>query len=99
MAEAALVVCTFLLHYQLSREKRQDELTTLGVLRNESRSVAVDRRDALGVTDVHVLHDVFIDTIELNLEFAVTDRQNPKCAFVETIDTIGLRGGNDFLFL
>src|SRR5438046_1950276 len=90
MAEAARRIIAVLLNHQLARKKGHRNLTTLRVVRNESRDVTVDGRFAAGVSKVHTLGQGVVEAVELDLELIVAEGQEAKLVIVILVDAVCL---------
>ena len=92
MSKAALKVIAVLSDYHLARQKLHSDLTVLGVGWDEDRDVPFDGRFAARVAKVDTFGEGHIDTVKLDPQFVVPQRENSEFAFVETVDTVDLRG-------
>src|SRR6185369_7260340 len=91
MTEAARRIIAVLLNHKLAGKEGHRNLTTLRVVRNESRDVTVDGRFAACIANVHTLGQGVVHAIELDLELVVAEGEDAKLVIVVLVDAVCLR--------
>ena len=99
MPKTACRIVAVLLDDKFTGQESRCDLTALCVFRNECGHVAVNRSFACSVTSVDALNNINVDAIKLDSQSVVAECENAEFAAIEAVDTIDLRGGNDFSFL
>ena len=84
---------------QFTRQEYQRDLAAFSVGRLERRDVPIDDGFAHRITQVGTSGDRHINSVKLYFELVVTERENAKLALIIPIDPVGLRRGNDLMFL
>ena len=96
VAKATLGVSAFLGdNHLVGRKKGHGDFAILRVAGNERRNVAVDGRFANCLADVWITIASHPLSVELHLQFIVTEREHAKVIAVRFVDAVNLCGRND----
>src|SRR5215471_11051231 len=96
MTKSAGCIIAVLLDNQFAGQECQGDLAALSVLGNKGRRVAFNRCFAGGLTHVHALRQGVIDAAELDLQFVMAEGEDAKLVVVILVDSVRLRGRDDF---
>ena len=99
MAKTAIGIGPILRDFQFTGKEHDGDHALFKVGRLKRRYVAIDDGFTHRIAHVGSPGHGHVDAVELDLQFVMTESEYAKFALVVPVNTIGLRGGDNLMFL